>query len=301
MEINLQAEKEASAARKAARMAEADEVFQEWYRNVESRVREVSGGEIFSTLVKRIETNARCWCGAATLALGLCKRHYEQWWNGIHKHRNLLDNQIRLTEEERKLADRSGMAAWRWKHRFETGVGLMLGRKNAWLCEHTDRVHKALGLCRTCYSRVQRGTMEAPPITSVPRLAWKCKHKDRPHAGYGLCNQCNTTRWRHATGRQKPRTDYHKGVPLKCGHPYDPKTRACDGVCRKCYDKRRTIRKRKGAYVHPKGSPLLCGCTGVPHNSKGCCRQCYRKGVWKTPEFFFTHTLPTPEFINKVA
>lgn len=267
MPIDYAAEKAASEARRKARLAEADAAYTEWYQDVEGRLREFDV-LIPKQMARKITTKPRCWCEKATFAIGLCRQHYFEWWHATKRNR--------------------------------------VKRNHAALC-HPDRPHHGRGLCEKCYDAepdvrlAARSAVAAhrsrTRLTSAPRStgrrlrkAWRCPHTDRRHYARGLCKNCWVTAQRHRSGRAKPRVQYKQGVPLKCGHPYDPKTRPCDGWCRKCYDKRRWLagETKQGVgthYVHPEGAPLLCEHSDRPHWAKGCCRPCYRKGVWREPTF----------------
>lgn len=113
---------------------------------------------------------------------------------------------------------------------------------------HSDRPHRAHGLCNNCYNSWRRNGGEG----SFPKA--QC-HPDRPVLARGLCRKCYESDWAKT---------WRKKNPLLCRtcrkNPSVPGTVRCTA----CADKTRnySLRCRLEVLEHYGGNPPKCACCG---------------------------------------
>jgi hypothetical protein len=257
-------EKAASLARRATTWAEAEREFDAWYKNVGTRAELTTNGHAGVQRGVTLTTSAKCWCGKATVALGMCINHYTQWWKRKHHVVIGYRGQPSICHPDRP---NRGMglcqSCYSREHQADTKFRqavrrvttdlvklprfrLPQGQTNAFDCPHPERPHHALGKCRSCY--ITHWKKHGRTRKKLHKLAWRCPHPDRKHHCFGLCYICYHRRRNIETGRTKGtrvRTRTH-GIPLRCGHP-DGRGSA-RGLCKKCYQRwlyRRKVRQER--------------------------------------------------------
>lgn len=157
----------------------------------------------------------------------------------------------------------------------------------AWACSHTDQLHKARGLCKSCYCKWQQ--TDSPNINiclSCGKTKYilltsngLCELCFRRKTNTGICDSCGKERKYKVIGEKLCDTCYHKiKSPRATCHPDKPKG-SKDGLCDSCAQVKR---KRHKASLKPKSTKIIrvpdkCVHITSKHGGRGLCVRCFTR------------------------
>lgn len=304
--VDYAVEKAAAHARQQTAWAAAEAEFTAWYQDLGTRAERHTDGHAGVHRNRILTTTPKCFCGKATVALGLCQNHYSVFWDRRTGKFKGLRNRTALCHPDRphhayglcmpcynRLPQVRAAIKLNKLKRAVLGAKIVKVKKKAWLCRHTNRQHLSRGLCKSCYQMAWKKGALPPRLPAIRHNPAKplCMHKDRPVRARGLCSTCHSIWYKRQKNPAPSKTFRQPGMPLKCGH--DAPHYGND-LCERCFNAWRYRRRDKNRkrqplvfdVVWPRVPRIpICGHPDKLHHAKGCCANCYKRGVYKTPEF----------------